>query len=645
MRASLALIHHANQFLITNGYENREGIADIVGWRDGGQGMAAILKLHAEYKIPLNLHVSGTLLESIAWHCPSFLGELRDHLASGLVELVGSCYGQNIMRFFSPEYNQRQLQEELWLYESLLGWDPHKVTVFWPPERVWETRRMAPVLRDATLRNGGYRYVVLDDRALFSHSDPKLPRMLVDGGLQWSPEMFQAHEIENGLGLIALPIATRLRRSVPPKDAEDWQCAESELEALLVHGSEANCENLLAVYADDMEKVIGVWGAEAPARYREFLEWISQKDWITPVKLGEWASNNAVAGRRPIEIATFDELANEFEAGEGYEQWFHSDLWKPYREHFEWATNRVKECKDAGADAALIELAEKQLLVSNWETAWHTPKSGPHGDPEHAGQPSPWARALTSHSRHAAVTAEAALWARNTDGLAHAESRDVDHDGEPDLVLRNGAWFALCSPRWGGRIISLYSISSGRGALTVGNPCDDWNFLEDLNQFMETPRNHPGAFADVGFENDEHSWEVLQEGETARVRLVNIQQGSQARGLEKIFQFSALAPVLEVHYVLPAGLPRLSVETGLSPDYLHLLRTGSSTVSSTEGPGYRGLKSNGVSVILECDSSCMWETPIQQNVGHARTIRIGSGSRRFRLGLRIIRDDVVARVA
>jgi len=175
--------------------------------------MSTVLRLHAQYKIPLNLHISGTLLESIAWHCPSFLESLQQHVASGLVELVGSCYGQNIMRFFPPEYNHRQLQEELHLYESLLKCDPRQVTVFWPPERVWETRRMAPVLRDATLLNGGYRYVVLDDRTLFAPSDPSLPRGMVDGGGQWSPEMYQAHEIGQGLGLTALPIATRLRRS------------------------------------------------------------------------------------------------------------------------------------------------------------------------------------------------------------------------------------------------------------------------------------------------------------------------------------------------------------------------------------------------------------------------------------------------
>ena len=66
-----------------------------------------------------------------------------------------------------------------------------------------------------------------------------------------------------------------------------------------------------------------------------------------------------------------------------------------YRGYFSWSENRVRDLAAAGANPALIELAEKQLLVANWETAWHTPPAGPHGDPSQSGQASPWARALT----------------------------------------------------------------------------------------------------------------------------------------------------------------------------------------------------------------------------------------------------------
>ena len=38
--------------------------------------------------------------------------------------------------------------------------------------------------------------------------------------------------------------------------------------------------------------------------------------------------------------------------------------------------------------------------------------------------------------------------------------------------------------------------------MVVGNPCDDWNWMEELNRYMDVPKNHPGAFADLGFEHD-----------------------------------------------------------------------------------------------------------------------------------------------
>src|SRR5262245_7632863 len=159
MPVSFALVHHANQYLITDGYDNREGISQIVGSERSLTGILAVLSLHEAERVPLNLHISGTLLEAIAWHRPDAIRKLRMCIEQGLISLVGSSYGQNIMRFFSPDYNRQQLNEELLLYRLLLGVEPTDVKVFWPPERVWDTRRMAPVLRDANLLNEGYRYV------------------------------------------------------------------------------------------------------------------------------------------------------------------------------------------------------------------------------------------------------------------------------------------------------------------------------------------------------------------------------------------------------------------------------------------------------------------------------------------------------
>ena len=164
---AFAFVHHANQFLLTHGYPDREGVDDLVGSRSSETGYLKVLELHRSYRIPLNLHVSGTLLEAILWYRPDFVEAVRMLVQEGLVELVGSAYGQNVMRFFGEEYNARQLAEQLALYRSHFGVDPAEVRVFLPPERVWDTAKLAPVLTDPSLPNGGYRYVLLDDRLLY----------------------------------------------------------------------------------------------------------------------------------------------------------------------------------------------------------------------------------------------------------------------------------------------------------------------------------------------------------------------------------------------------------------------------------------------------------------------------------------------
>jgi len=642
MSVSFGLLHHANQFLITNGYKDREGISAIVGSEDLRTGMLGLLAVHKAAGMPLNLHISGTLLEAVSWHCPSAIPVLRDCVRDGLVEIIGSCYGQNIMRFFSVEYNVRQLNEELGLFESLLDVPPSEVKVFWPPERVWDTKSVAPVLRNPALINGGYDYVILDDRTLVSPGDPEMTRAAYDEESRWTPELYQSHEIENGFGLIALPIATRLRHSIPPRQQRDWQRVQVELEALLVQETATGDANFLALYADDMEKVSGVWNTDGPGHYADFIQWLAKNPWIRPVKLSDWTAVNPPAGRRKVEVGTFSELAVDFDAGEGYEKWFLAKDWTPYRRWFEQAQRSVDEAKTRNADQALIELAEKQLLVSNWETAWHTPTTGPHGNPDSDGKASPWARALTGHCRHALVTTQAARWSRDRDGKAHAVVVDADCDGEPDLILKNDRLFALVSPRWGGRLVSLFHLGDSRGAMVVGNPCDDWNLLEDLNRFMDTPRNHPGAFADVGFENDEYSCRIVVQARRVVACLTNIEKNSDARGLEKIYEFTSSEPLLTVRYRMPKGLKEISIECALSPDYLALLRHGSQIMTTVNGSRSRGFATPEVSVAVEPGKGVRWRRALQEWIGHGRTLCLTASAREFELKLRVREMKTIA---
>lgn len=69
-KVSLALVHHANQYVISDGYAERKGISEVLGLSAHQRGLLPLLQMHLRYGVPLNLHLSGTLIETIAWHHP-----------------------------------------------------------------------------------------------------------------------------------------------------------------------------------------------------------------------------------------------------------------------------------------------------------------------------------------------------------------------------------------------------------------------------------------------------------------------------------------------------------------------------------------------------------------------------------------------
>jgi hypothetical protein len=642
MGITFAFVHHANQYLITEGYENRHGLRAAIGSIESRCGYAWILELHRRSNIPVNLHLSGTLMEAIAWQQPAFLLQIRELLNLGLIELVGSCYAQNVMRFFNYEHNLKQLNEELLLYKIHLGIDPDVVKVFWPPERVWDTHGMAQVLTDARLLNHGYQYVLLDDRLLLPTGGCCSPRKIYDSNPRWDVQLHKPCRIENGYDLVALPIASHLRLNIPPNgESQLNELREHCLWLAAVEGDSPN-DAVIAIYGDDMEKAAGVgaWNKDGPEQFQKVLRWIRETPSIRPMRICDWAANGKVADRRPIDLGTFYELANHFAAGEGYDKWFYDPEWDRYRDYFSWTERRVNQFSSSGADAALIDLAEKHLLASSWETAWHTPPEGPFGNPVFCGQPSPWIRALGSHCRHAAVIAEAAHWAIHYDELAHATLCDIDGDSEDELVLKNEKLFAVISPRWGGRLVALFDLESPAGKMVIGNPADDWNWMQELNRFMEVPPNHPGALTDSGYEHDEYEPRIAHGcGSTVEVELQNIEACSLVRGLLKHIRLTQGENRLRVSYSIPEGVGEISVDFAFSPDYLNLLRYGRTLLIPFQERGALGWSANSTAVWVreeEC-GPLWWSRPFSDEPGHKASLRLSTLNRKFTISIGVSR--------
>ncbi|MBT2520808.1 glycogen/starch synthase [Arthrobacter sp. ISL-28] len=619
----LALVHHANQYLVTDGYQDREGLTSLV------TGYAALLRLHEKYRTPVNLHLSGTMLEAAAWHHPWFLANVRRLRDVGLLSLVGGTYSENVLTAFDPEFNRRQLHELFWLYRRHLGCTPEDLEICWIPERVWDTDRLAGVLTDPALPNGGYRYVLLDDRLLYPTDGAYggSDRADFDGADPASPppaDALRPYRIEGGNGMQVVPMSTRLRYWIPPEDRSHWRSLSRAAELPTAPG-----DDTVLVYADDMEKSAGVgpWHPSALGRYEEFLRWLATQPNLIPVDLPSWLrQRRRVPGVRVVERGTFVELAQDWHAGEDYAGWCQDAAWAPYQRHLAQARRAVADAESAGAEPRLMALAWKHLLASAYETAWHDTDQ-----PERL--PAAWAKAVASHGRAASVLASAAGWFGGTTRTLGAELIDVDDDGTKELVLRSEHLFAVLAPEHGGRLVYLACRGPDGGVLVIGNPTDDWNRQEEMNAYMDVPANHPGGLADGGGVHDRYEVSIHSGDGAIRVELRNVQENSPLHGLRKRIIMDDVSPALLVAYDLPAAASGITIETCLSPDYYRLLRHGVADLQRSGGRSWRGAsnRGSGVWVALARDEDTIWCDPTGPEPGHGVLIRIRADARSFHL--------------
>src|SRR5215472_4258739 len=123
MPLSLALIFHFNQH--TSEY------ADIAN-RACYRGLLTVLRAHP--KLKFNLHLSGTLLRALPWFDTETLKLVRDGLAAGQFELLGSTYAQNVPYASDDWDNAQQIGLHRTVLQQLFGVAP---AAFWIAERCW----------------------------------------------------------------------------------------------------------------------------------------------------------------------------------------------------------------------------------------------------------------------------------------------------------------------------------------------------------------------------------------------------------------------------------------------------------------------------------------------------------------------------
>ncbi|MGH3316112.1 MAG: hypothetical protein ACRDO0_08195 [Nocardioidaceae bacterium] len=651
-----ATVLHANQLVIGDGYADRDGIsATAVGYD-------AVLTLHLELGIPVALHMSGSVVEALAWHRPDLLARVRHGLRSGLVRIVGGTYGENIVPLATAAHNRRQLLAMADVMRELLGVDPADVPTAWLPERVWRTGPVVSALADHTLPGGGYRRVLLDDRTMVpvcvegvehrKEFDAKGPYAWPATGWPTSGRgLLQPHVLCTrrvaGTSMEAVPLCSHLRYLVPPFDPAHLALVEDMARDLQPHGNTESPP--LLVFGDDLERVAGVAGWEpALSRYETFLRALSESPLLCAVHLDQWCDEHPATQEVDPDPATYYELAHQHGAGEDYQKWALDPRWDPYATRVASVDSTVQAAVDARPDSTLVQLADRLALIGHHETAWQD------RDPTGEGTcPAPWARATASHIADALPLLLADTWFGGPRTGLRALLEDIDGDGHDELVLAGHRLFAVLRPRWGARLTTLVRVgSNGQAHLLVGNPVDHWNFQEELGKFMDQPCVHPGALGVVGSEHSSFHVTRLEVVDSVIVAVLE-EVVDAAAGPSRDSGRLRLAVTLEQDAeALGAcwsrlGTPgELSVRNAICPDYHAALRGGRNgvrlehrarvaggwldRVSEGDGPG---LASAAVRawVGMGDDPVAVLDPPSLGEAGHALEVNVYSAGRHLDL--------------
>src|SRR5260370_5712374 len=224
MSLSLSLVFHFNQH--TSEYAE---IANRACYR----GLLTVLRSHT--KLKFNLQLSGTLLRALPWFDLETLKLVREGVAAGQFELLGSTYAQNVLYASDDWDNAQQIALHRQVLQQMFGVEP---SAFWIAERCWR-QTLLPLIVE-----GGYRVTPIEDHILHAAGlgDP-LPAVTRLG--------------EQSLTVVYDDAILRDRLNYAV-----WFGRRAQLSKYLEQVAERpNSENFRLCYAEDAE-AMGLWGWE-----------------------------------------------------------------------------------------------------------------------------------------------------------------------------------------------------------------------------------------------------------------------------------------------------------------------------------------------------------------------------------------------
>jgi hypothetical protein len=157
-RAKYAVIAHANQSVGTKSGTQNHIFTDRSDLDpDLYPGFIRLIDSAEMLNVPINLHISGTLLMSFQWATqnpaaagypnrdgPTFLGRVKRFATTGPGSLIGGVLAEHIMPYFEGEVNRKSIAQNSELIQNLFGLSEADMGVMHVPERVFHTNTNSP---------------------------------------------------------------------------------------------------------------------------------------------------------------------------------------------------------------------------------------------------------------------------------------------------------------------------------------------------------------------------------------------------------------------------------------------------------------------------------------------------------------------
>jgi hypothetical protein len=428
MAISIPLVFHFNQHLT-----ERSLVASLACYR----GLLRVLRAHP--LLPVNIQISGTLIDALRWLDPEPLQEIWEGLRAGQFELLGSTYAQNVPYASDDWDNARQIEMHQEVIYKTFGVTP---VTFWNPERSWR-QSLLPIISAA-----GYRSTLVED---FILAQARLAEPVV---------------VTSQVGPHILTLLCDDQQLKHLFNFAAWFGRPGQLQSYLMQRARhANANEHCLAYAEDAE-AMGLWGWKegiVPNQTWYRLDQVlSLLEAMPEIQLVHLTNSPASAGNlSPIPDGTGTWMDISLQHPDlpyhepGYKDWFDFNENSPKLQKYRQFFGEIRDELQAVAEE--MEAGRKSRAVRNlYQLALHNYLGHQYefgcigiGGDHYRG----WDGAQASYA-----LLEAARWAMEPRPVA--EVADVNRDGQDELVLGDGRQAIITSPD-GARLLYWFDLEAG----------------------------------------------------------------------------------------------------------------------------------------------------------------------------------------